>query len=98
MFAPTSRYRDVETAELEGPDGRVVVYIRRRFLPPLAGVTVLAEHSVVGGDRIDNLSARYYGDPEAFWRIADANDAMRPADLTDEIGRVVVIAVPTAGR
>jgi len=98
MFAPGSRYHDIETASLTAPDGRVLLYVRRRFLPLDAARPVLAEHTVVGGDRIDNLSARYYGDPELFWRIADANDAMVPDELTREVGRVLVIAVPTARR
>ena len=98
MFAPGSRYWNIETASLEAPDGRTLLYVRRRFLPLDAGRPVLAEHAVVGGDRLDNVSARYYGDPELFWRVADANDAMLPEELTREIGRVLVIAVPTAGR
>lgn len=98
MFAPGSRYHDLETASLTAPDGRVLLYVRRRFLPQDADHPVLAEHTVVDGDRIDNLSARYYGDPELFWRIADANDAMLPEELTREVGRILVIAVPTAGR
>ena len=46
------------------------------------------------GDRLDNLAATYLGDPELFWRIADANNAMRAAELTDEIGRALRITLP----
>jgi hypothetical protein len=34
------------------------------------------------------------GDPTVFWRIADANDVMDPADLVDEPGEIVRIPVP----
>ena len=34
------------------------------------------------------------GDPEQFWRICDANDAMHPLDMTSEPGRILRIAVP----
>lgn len=98
MFEPTSRYADIETAvhETRGPDGepRPLRYVRRRFIPPAgAGITLL-EHLVTGGDRLDNLTARYLGDPTEFWRIADANGAMRPEELTEEPGRRIRIALP----
>jgi nucleoid-associated protein YgaU len=48
----------------------------------------------VQGDRLDNLAARYLGDPEQFWKICDANNVLRPDELTEEIGRVVRIALP----
>ena len=38
-------------------------------------------------------TAQYLGDPEQFWRICDANDAMRPDDLTAEVGRRLLIPV-----
>ena len=34
MFSITSRYYDIPTAELETADGRTIVYLRRRFVPP----------------------------------------------------------------
>jgi hypothetical protein len=98
MFEPTSRYQDVETIKMTLKDSRgeprVVSYKRRRFLPPGGTMTTLAEHTVVQGDRLDNLAARYVGDPEQFWRICDANDVLRPEELTEEIGRIVKIGLP----
>jgi len=32
-FPPNSRYNGVPTAELAGPDGEKIVYLRRRFIP-----------------------------------------------------------------
>ena len=94
MFEPTSRYHDLETATHELPGGRVVAYARRRFLPQGADLPLLAEVEVVEGDRLDLLTHRTLGDPEQFWRVCDANDAMSPADLTAEPGRRVRVPVP----
>jgi nucleoid-associated protein YgaU len=98
MFDKTSRYAGIEEAKLTVVDRdgvkREVKYVRRRFLPPVESLTPIAEHIVEQGDRLDNLTARYLGDPTQFWRIADANDALRPEELTDEVRSVVRIAFP----
>lgn len=94
VFPANSRYQSVETAKLLLPDGTEVVYLRRRFVPPPDRMVLVQEHVVVQGDRIDNIAARYLGDPEQFWRICDANRAMRPAELTEEVGRRVRITLP----
>lgn len=94
LFPPTSRYHGIETATLETSDGRTVIYLKRRFVPPPDRFALLQEHVVVQGDRLDNITARYLGDPEQVWRICDANGAMRPDELTDEIGRRLRITLP----
>jgi hypothetical protein len=71
-----------------------VVYLSRRFVPSPERFSQLQEHVVVEGDRLDNLAAHYIGDPEQFWRAADANNAMRPEALTEEIGRRLRITLP----
>jgi hypothetical protein len=93
-FPPTSRYYGIETATLQTPDGRTVTYLRRRFLPSPSRFALLQEHVVVQGDRLDNVTARYLGDPEAFWRVADANAAMRAEELTERVGRRLRITLP----
>jgi len=93
-FGPTSRYHVIETATWTGPDGRAVVYLRRRFVPPPERFAQVDEHTVAEGDRLDNLAAHYLGDPEQFWRICDANVALHPAELTDELGRRLRITLP----
>ena len=93
-FPPTSRYYGIETATLTAADSRVLVYLRRRFLPSPDRFALLLEHVVVEGDRLDNVTAKYMGDPEAFWRIADANAAMRPEALTETPGRRLRITLP----
>jgi nucleoid-associated protein YgaU len=94
VFTPTSRYAGIETAEVEIEPGRSVRYLRRRLLPPPERFAVLEEHVVVDGDRLDLIAAAHLGDPEQFWRIADANGAMRPEDLTAEPGRRLRITLP----
>lgn len=93
-FPPTSRYYGIETATIKGHDGQPVIYLRRRFLPPAEGFDLLVEHSVVENERLDNIAAKYMDDPETFWRIADANSAMRPEELTETIGRRLRITLP----
>ena len=51
-------------------------------------------YSVVAGDRLDTIAAQLLGDPELFWRIADANGAMRPDELTETVGRKLRITLP----
>jgi hypothetical protein len=72
----------------------LVVYVRRRFLPPPDRFALLQEHEVKQGDRLDNITARYLGDPEQFWRVADANNALDPVELTDTEGRRLRITLP----
>jgi len=93
-FPPTSRYYDVETATRAEPDGTVVPYLRRRFLPALDGFVLLHEHRVTEGERPDHVAAAELGDPEAFWRLCDANASMHPDELTDRIGESVRITLP----
>jgi hypothetical protein len=93
-FGPTSRYALVETATWTGPDGRDIVYLRRRFVGTPERFALVSEHYVVEGDRLDNIAATYLGDPEQFWRICDANVALRPDELTEELGRPLRITLP----
>jgi hypothetical protein len=98
MFPRTSRYYNIEIAKYVTADQREIVYLRRRFLPPSAASVIIAEHNVEEGDRLDNVTARYLGDPEQFWQVCDANDAMRPVELTEEIGRRLKIPMPVGGK
>ena len=93
-FSALSRYAGLEQTLFTLADGRVVAYVRRRFLPDPARFALLRTHEVRQGERIDNLSAFYLGDPEQFWRIADANRAMQPERLLETPGRTVRITLP----
>lgn len=94
LFAPTSRYAATETATLEAADGTVTIYLRRRFLPQPERLALVREHAVSQDERLDTVTAHYLDDPEQFWRICDANRAMRPAALLERIGRKLRITLP----
>jgi len=93
MFPPTSRYYLTETAVFEPDGGRHIVYLRRRFAPAPERFVTLFEHTVTQGERLDQIAAQYLGDPEQFWRICDANGALRPEELL-ETGRRVRLTLP----
>ena len=97
MFDPTSRYFNIENATLSvmDKDGalRSIVYKRRRFIPSGDEAITVVEHTVTQGERLDNITARYLGDPTQFWRICDANHVQAPGEL-EELGRVIKITLP----
>ena len=97
MFPVTSRYYNIDNVKYETPDGRVSVYLRRRFVPAASNAPALAEHAVTQDERLDNITARYLGDPEQFWRLCDDNNALRPDELTTTIGRRLRIPFPQGG-
>lgn len=90
MFSTTSRYYDIEAMKFVTSDGREITYVRRRFLP-IANPTVLTTHTVDEGERLDNITARYLGDPEQFWHLCDVNNTMHPQELTAKIARRLII-------
>jgi hypothetical protein len=92
-FGPTSRYAGLEVAKICIGD-ETFAYVRRRFIPNPDNLPVLGEHAVVQGERLDHIAARFIGDPELFWRIADGNRAMRPEELTETLGRRLLITLP----
>ena len=94
LFTPTSRYFGIDTLTYAAPQGTAVVYIQRRFLPSPDRFQLLQEHSVTEGERLDNIAAQFLGDPTLFWRLCDANSAMRPEELTETIGRKLRITLP----
>lgn len=96
MFEPSSRYAPIPDGRLTDATGREIVYKRRRFLPAPEVLRVLAEVVVTQGDRLDLIAGRTFGDPEQFWRICDASNAMRPWELTEEPGQVLRVPVPEA--
>jgi hypothetical protein len=96
----TGRYADVPvltTTSVAGAEAREVRYLGRRKLAD-GGKRVLALHVVTAGDRLDLIAASHLGDPLAAWRIADANLALDPFQLTapDAEGDVLVVPFPDA--
>lgn len=93
-FPPTSRYALTPAISLVRADGSMVTYLRRRFVPAPENLALLQWHQVVQGERLDNIAAKYLGDPEQFWRLCDANRALRPQELTETIGKKLRITLP----
>lgn len=96
MFDYTSRYYTLDTGTWTAPDGRQFPYVRRRFLPPLASLPLLARVGVTQGDRLDLIAARTLGVAEQYWQICDANSALNPFDLTGDaaVGNQVLVPMP----
>lgn len=98
MFDKTSRYYKVGVATKSVTQGdgtvRQVNYVQRRMIPPVDNSILLVAHTVTQGERLDNITALYLGDPTQFWQICDSNNVLRPGELTDEIGRVINIVMP----
>lgn len=95
LFPPSSRYHGLDVAVLTPAGGiEPVVYLRRRFVPPPERFATLQEHLVTQGERLDTITARFLGDPEQFWRLCDANRALRPQELTETLGRRLRITLP----
>jgi hypothetical protein len=93
-FAPNSRYYGLPTLSLALPDGTTRAYLARRFVPRPERFAFLSEHLVAQDDRLDSLAARYFGDPVLFWRLCDANRALRPDELIETVGRALRITLP----
>ena len=95
-FPTDSRYYGSKTLEYTSPAGQTISYLARRYVPqpgPQNFATV-AQHVVKQGDRLDLIAAKYLGDPLIFWVICDANGAMRPAELVETQGSVLLITMP----
>jgi hypothetical protein len=94
MFEPTSRYAKLETSTFTLEDGTEVSYVKRRFIPNASSLQIIGQTKTVQDDRMDTVTARTLGDPLSFWRVADANEAMDPFDVVDEIDRTLNIPMP----
>jgi hypothetical protein len=92
-LTPTSRYASVGTAVLTTPDGTTVPYLLRRLVPQPERYTVIGEHRVGDGERLDVIAALLLGDPTQFWRLCDANLALRPEEL-EQPDRVLRVTLP----
>jgi hypothetical protein len=108
-YPRSSRYHDAEIGVHTQPDGTEVRYTKRRLLPPLPGAgeptgdtAETMPPTVSEGERPDLLAQRYFGAPDQWWQIADANPVLDPHELTDEPGHVIDVPLPggfpAAGR
>lgn len=59
-------------------------------LPPVSSHPQDTEYTVIGGDRIDNLAYRFYGDPTLWFVLAVANNMeLLPVDMN--VGDIIRI-------
>ena len=101
MAVTASRYDGVPTGSVPVPDGaggtREVRYLLRRTAPEPGTAAPLAVHRVAADDRLDLVTARYLGDPTAFWRVADANAALDPEELVGPHAEGADLVIPVPG-
>jgi hypothetical protein len=95
MFEHTSRYNGIATAICDGYENPII-YKLRRFLPQGENLPLLAHIIVAEHDRLDLIAARTLGDPEQFWRVCDANNALNPFDLLTKPGSTLRVPIPQA--
>jgi hypothetical protein len=93
-FSSASRYYSIDTTTMKDVNGNSITYLRRRFLPQPDQFFKLQEHTVLQGERLDQVTVEYLGDPERYWQICDANNAMRPEELIEEPGSKIKITLP----
>lgn len=99
---PNSRYYGFGVEQIALPNGTQVSYLSRRIIPQMSLYSQTQNYTVGLGDRLDNLAARYLGDPALYWMICEANAALDPDELTAEPGRVILIplvsGIPAGAR
>src|SRR3569832_2004093 len=93
-FPPNSRYHGVAIATMQQAHQEPLAYLKRRFVPPPENFSEVQRHTVVQGDRLDNLAARYLGDPEIYWRLCDAIGAVRPDEVSVRAGTRIDFSLP----
>ncbi|NVB36422.1 hypothetical protein G6O69_01170 [Pseudenhygromyxa sp. WMMC2535] len=77
-----------EIVEVQDEDGRTVERVGRAKRPDQ---TVLGEHVLRQGQRLDHLANYYLKDPHGFWRLCELNDALLP----DQLAEVETLEIPT---
>jgi nucleoid-associated protein YgaU len=95
-YPTDSRYYNSRVLQYAAPDGQAIPYLARRIIPKpgAPNYATINQYTVKQGDRLDQIAAKYLGDPLMSWLICDANGAMSPTDLTAQPGRVLQITTP----
>lgn len=87
MIFKGSRYEKIGAYQVADASGKTITALKIRFIPATPAGYL---HQFKQGERLDLLAQSFYGSPEKFWLIADANDRMDPEDLL-EPGRQLLI-------
>jgi hypothetical protein len=93
-FPPNSRYYGAPVRTRTRADGTTETFIGRRIIPAMERYRPLGRHRTTVDDRIDNIAADAFGDPEQYWRICDANGDAEPAHAARPLGRLLIIPLP----
>lgn len=93
-FPANSRYAAEPLRKRIGSDGRRVVFVRPRPTPPPEAFQPGPPHQVVDSDRLDLIAWTSFGEPTAWWMLADANRATHPGEVLAEPGSNITLPVP----
>lgn len=93
-FALSSRYAGLVLRRRTAADGIVQTFLPRRIVPPPGRFTAFGQRRLSGSERIEDIASEAYGDPELYWRIADALPLEDPADLLGQEGRRIPLPLP----
>lgn len=89
----TSRYYGIGTATLgNGPEA--ITYFRRRLIPAPERYPLLRYVQIREGDRRDLVAHAQLGDAALWWRVADGQGVLRPADLEAPAGKWLRVTLP----
>ena len=80
MVFKGSRYEKTGVYQATDADGKTVTALGIRIIPHTPAGYL---HTFRADERLDILAYNFYRNPEKFWLIADANDAMDPEDLLE---------------
>ena len=83
-----SRYVNASTYKATDQRGRKVLALTVADKPVQ---TLLGEHLLKEGQRLDHLANFYIEDANGFWRISELNEAMLP----DQLAEVHIVKIPT---
>lgn len=84
-----SRYRNVYMYE-ENYKGKTVAAFHIRLLTSI-DTRNATKHTWIEDDRLSNLATRYYGDPQYWWFILDANSSRYIEEHDIQNGDVLLI-------
>jgi hypothetical protein len=92
MFAKGSRYEKTPTAIYTDREGRQSPYVLLRTFP--AAGPVRQFHDIGAHERLDLIADEFFSDAQQFWRLCDANRALRPEDI-EVVGERLTIPLVT---
>lgn len=80
MIFKGSRYGGTDVVEIvTGPGNRTTRTLAIRAIPPAPSAL---EYTVVEGERLDTLAARFYTEATKYWLLLDANlETLNPFEL-----------------